>query len=120
MNIYTMTHTQLDHDFLSRKHSLVHQITRELLGALEAGTLSREAGQELAIDVLEAKDTLQTDEELLNFLKQLATSYPFLRKLHQDFQASLSQSSATKEFSKEDNVKLEQIQNQLSKLSGSA
>jgi|GEM_PF-5131762 hypothetical protein len=115
-----MAHTQLDHDFLSSKHSLIHKITGELLDELQAGKLSQSAGQQLAIEVLEGKDGLRSNEELITFLKKISSEYPFLRKLHKDFQSSILQSNTAKELKKEDIAKLEQIQDQLVKLSGSA
>ena len=112
-----MTHTQLDSDFLVKKHFVVNQITKELLDALEANALSREAGRELATEVLEEKDTWQTTDDLLNYLKKSSGEYPFLLKLYESFQRSIKEEVDEKSLSAKDNQKLEQIQDQLSKLS---
>lgn len=115
-----MAYTQLDSDFLNKKHSLVHQITKELLDALEANELSKVAGQELAIEVLEAKDLLRTNEDILAFIAKLSSSYPFLKKLQTEMLSNNINTNIVNELSEKDSQKLEQIQDQLTKLSETA
>ena len=114
-----MTFTQLDSVFLNQKNSLVHQVTKELLDALEANSLSREAGRELAIEVLGAKDAWKTTDDLIEFLQKTSEGYPFLQKLYTDFQVSIKSDYASNELREKDNEKLEAIQTQLTKLSQS-
>jgi hypothetical protein len=112
-----MTHTQLDSEFLSKKHFVVHQITKELLDAIEGDMLSRESSRLLAIEVLEAKDTWKDTAEILAFLQKCSDKYPFLQKLNSSFQKSVQENQAASTMSRQDSEKLEQIQQQLSKLS---
>lgn len=112
-----MTHTQLDSEFLSKKHFVVHQITKELLEAIENDLLSRDSSRLLAIDVLEAKDSWKNVGDILAFLKKCSEDYPFLNKLDESFQKTIREDQAAADLSKQDARKLEHIQHQLSKLS---
>ena len=69
------------------------------------------------MEVLESKDSWQTIEDLVIFLKKTSVDYPFLRKLSERFQESVKGEKVSKKFSEKDSQKLEQIQDQLAKLS---
>ncbi|MBP6045280.1 hypothetical protein KA525_03980, partial [Candidatus Woesebacteria bacterium] len=117
VNVYTMTHTQLDSEFLSKKHFVVHQITKELLEAIEGDLLSRDSSRLLATEVLEMKDAWKDVDDILTFLKKCSEDYPFLQKLNESFQKKIQEDRAALTLSKQDAQKLENIQQQLSKLS---
>jgi hypothetical protein len=94
----------------AKKKELIHQITGILLDSLEKEEISEQEGQVISKFILSQKDNIIDEKSLDVFLNQLVAESPI-------FKNYVESRNNTQTVLSQDQVKIEEVKNQLAKLS---